>query len=1103
MNIHKRLSLVLWGSALLAFMVAAATFLLVDRLTLDTRVRQIMEPYAQLVSVGTDAAVAFEDPHRAQEILDTLRVNPYIREAEIYLSNGRMLASINAQTDSRPAPTPAKPNGIKISIGSDKAELLQDLPSGGYLHLIMSLEQLSQQTHQALWIFGAGVMVLLFATLGQLLVLRRTIVTPIASLTTATERARAAADYEQRVPVTGHDEVALLGRNFNAMMQAIQDREEALRRLTVFQRTILDHAAHAIISTAPDGIVTSFNPAAERLLGYAAREVVGVRSPALWHDQQEINQYAVGLSAELGTCISPGFEVFTARPLRNLPEQSEWTFIRRDGARIPVSLSVTALRDETGHVSGFLGLAYDLSERKQTENQLRLLGFALDRVKETIVLMGDNDPHFLYVNQSTALTLGYSREELTGGMSVYDIDPAWSPDVWREFWPELASRRQIQFETVHRTRNGRTFPVEVTGNYFEYAGKIYNLAICRDITERKKTEKALLEYVAIVESTDDAIIGKTLDGMITSWNKGAERMLGYPADEIIGKSISTLFAEEQNSEEQEIMQKIRNGERVSHYETVRRRKDGSLIDVSITVSPLRNSQGEIVGAAKIARDITERKRAEEDLRRYRDQLEETVQQRTAELLLTRDAAEAANKAKSAFLANMSHELRTPLNAILGFSALMRKNPALAESDRNNIDIINRSGEHLLSLINEVLEMAKIEAGRLQLEEAAFDLGAMVRDVTDMMQVRAREKNLRLAIDQSSDFPRFIVGDEARLRQILINLVGNALKFTQQGGVTIRLGTKNNAVAHLLIEVQDTGPGIAPEDQARIFEPFVQLGKTADNKGTGLGLSITRQFVQLMKGKMSLESSPGHGALFRVDLPLGHADAQDIHQLQHLEARDVVALAPGQADFRILVVEDQLDNQLLLVKLLERVGFQVKSAENGRRAVDIFQAWQPHFIWMDRQMPVMDGLEASRIIRRQPGGDKVKIVAVTASAFAEQRSEMLAAGMDDFIRKPYHAYEIYECLSRQLGVKFLTSETSALAMPDRVSNLESVSALPEHLRRDLENALVSLESERIDLIVNRIAECDRELAAELNQLVYNYAYPAILKALRSGQDEHDK
>ncbi|MDH2916946.1 MAG: ATP-binding protein, partial [Gallionella sp.] len=312
-------------------------------------------------------------------------------------------------------------------------------------------------------------------------------------------------------------------------------------------------------------------------------------------------------------------------------------------------------------------------------------------------------------------------------------------------------------------------------------------------------------------------------------------------------------------------------------------------------------------------------------------------------------AEAANVAKSAFLANMSHELRTPLNAILGFSSLMRRDSQLSKSQQFNLDIINRSGQHLLTQINDILEMAKIEAGRIQLKNAPFDLGGMVRDVMEMMNIRAREKNLRLLLDQSSKFPRYILGDEARLRQVLINLVGNAIKFSEQGGVTVRLGTREDSTSHLIIEVEDSGSGITPEDQQRLFQPFVQLGKhPGDNKGTGLGLAITQQFVRLMGGSIRVESTPGKGSLFRVELPLSKAKGADITQSQDTEKVEVAGLAPGQPEYRILIVEDQLENQLLLTQLMKSIGLPVKVAENGAQAVDIFQSWSPHLIWMDRR-----------------------------------------------------------------------------------------------------------------------------------------------------------
>ncbi|MDO8207244.1 MAG: PAS domain S-box protein [Gallionella sp.] len=739
-----------------------------------------------------------------------------------------------------------------------------------------------------------------------------------------------------------------------------------------------------------------------------------------------------------------------------------------------------------------------------------------------------------------------------------------------------------------------------------------------DITELKQAEATRTQLAAIVESSNDAIVGKTTDGIITSWNKGAEIIYSYSADEIIGKHITTLAPPSHHAEINELLEKIRKGGMVANHESERIRKDGTLIHVALTLSPIRDASGNITGISTIARDITEKKRmeeellhasvytrslieasmdpmvtisvagkitdvnqatekvtgksrseligadfsnyftepakaregyqqvfakgfvtdylltirhvdgrltdvlynatvykdaagkvlgvfaaardvtvqkrAEEELKRYKDQLEEKVALRTNDLELARNAAEAANRAKSVFLSSMSHELRTPLNAILGFSSLMRKDPLLAQEQRENLDIINRSGEHLLTLINDVLEMAKIEAGRVQLESAPFDLGGMVRDVTDMMHVRAQEKGLQLLVDQSSEFPRYIKGDEARVRQVLINLLGNAVKFTRQGGVTVRFGMKPHAIPpRLLIEVEDSGSGISEADQQKIFEPFVQLGQTTTQQGTGLGLTITRQFVQLMGGTISVESTQGKGSTFRVELPAEKVAASDVVKPENVVRGDITGLVPGQPEYRILIVEDQLENQLLLSKLMKSVGFLVKLADNGLLALELFNSWRPHLIWMDRRMPVMDGVEATRRIRELPGGTDVKIVAVTASAFAEQRVEMLDAGMDDFVRKPYRFNEIYECLTRQLGVQYTYSDAPA-AEEEVVLTAKMLAVLPPELRLELRDALVSLVGERISAVIGQVASHDSKLHKTLLHLAENFDYPAILKAL---------
>ncbi len=449
---------------------------------------------------------------------------------------------------------------------------------------------------------------------------------------------------------------------------------------------------------------------------------------------------------------------------------------------------------------------------------------------------------------------------------------------------------------------------------------------------------------------------------------------------------------------------------------------------------------------------------------------------------------------------MSHELRTPLNSILGFSALVRDAPELSEKHREDLATVCRSGEHLLGLIDDVLDTAKIEAGRVMLNHTSFDLGDLVRDCIAMIRVRASAKGLDLFLDSDPMVPQFVRSDAGKLRQVLVNLIGNAVKFTERGSVTVRLNARRVDASRdigLILRVEDTGIGIAPEDQARIFDVFVQAGQSSAQKGTGLGLSITQQFVHMMGGTIHVESSIGKGSQFRVELPV-----QEAVESEATVAKDdrgqVVDLAPGQAGYRMLIVEDKRENWRLLQRLLQDVGFQVQVAEDGAKGIEIFRTWHPHLIWMDIRLPGMGGLEATSRIRAMEGGRRVKIVALTASAFAQEREEILAAGADDFLRKPYRRDEIFDSITRHLGVKYVYGARHEVRAGDSRGTLnpEDLAGLSAELLDELDDAVVSLDATRIATVVRQVSAQDGRLGSILERLTNKSAYSPVLQALRS-------
>lgn len=462
-----------------------------------------------------------------------------------------------------------------------------------------------------------------------------------------------------------------------------------------------------------------------------------------------------------------------------------------------------------------------------------------------------------------------------------------------------------------------------------------------------------------------------------------------------------------------------------------------------------------------------------------------------------EQADKANRAKSVFLANMSHELRTPLNAVLGFSQLMSHGPGVTAEQKENLDIITRSGEHLLNLINNVLDISKIESGRVEVEEAPLDLHQTVQDIKDLMDVRARGKGLSFSLEQSPDLPRQVCVDGAKLRQVLINLIGNAVKFTAHGEVVLRaLAGKREGTGETLLrfEVEDSGPGIPPQERERIFHPFVQLGEqTAAEAGTGLGLAICWQYVRLIGGEIGVGGEPERGALFHFEVPAKVLAAETVPAAP-LRGR-LLGRAKGEPQRRILIAEDQPENRLLLRKLLEPLRFELREAVNGEEAVNIAGEWHPHLILMDIRMPVMDGVEATRRIKASDAGAQTRIIAITAHTLEDERNEILAAGFDAFIRKPYRDWEVYDAMSQQLGLRLsYQDEEPAIRSKEPALRADELRGLPPELVAELGRKVELLDASLILEVVGRIGQRDPGLGERLRRMAEELRYKEMLQVL---------
>jgi two-component system sensor histidine kinase/response regulator len=769
-------------------------------------------------------------------------------------------------------------------------------------------------------------------------------------------------------------------------------------------------------------------------------------------------------------------------------------------------------------IAGRVWTFRDITDRKRSEEALRESELKFRSIVENIndlIYTHDANGIFTYLSPNFLDLFGYEVVDYEGKSFAPLVHPDDQPICF------AALQRAIQFKerqtameirVQHKNGQWRWFSCGTSTILSNPEGLPSVLGVARDITDQKHQEEALRLIVEGTASQTGAeffqscvrYLAQVLDvryALVTEYVNRAEkrvRTLAIWGDGEVQPNLEYIY-------EKHPCEKVLQGETCYYPEGLQQLfpEDEFFIDLglhSYLGIPLVNATGEILGHLAVfdGKLMKENPGRELILKIFAARAGAELERKQAEddVWKAKEAAEAANRAKSVFLANMSHELRTPLNAIIGFAQLLARDSSLTPRQRESLTTINRSGEHLLGLINDVLEMSKIEAGRTLLNPNAFDLWLLLQTLREMFAVRTQAKQLWLNFQLAADLPQYIVTDENKLRQVLMNLLSNAIKFTETGGITLQATAEKEDLGYrLFFTVQDTGIGIAQEEIDQLFKPFIQTHSGVQAKeGTGLGLTISRQFVRLMGGDIQVTSIVDQGSLFQFSIAVTPAEAKDVPTV--MQTRKVLHLADSPISYRILVVDDRPENCTLMMQLLSDVGFETRVAVNGEDAIAQWQTWQPHLIWMDMRMPVMDGYEATRQIRTQATDNPPVIIALTASAFEEQQASILAAGCDDFVRKPFREQVIFNKMAEHLGVEYVYEDDPEENSMDQnhsvVLSAEAFEGMSTDWINQLHQAALEVDADHLNQLIQVIPSEKTTLSKSLTDLVQQFAFDDILE-----------